>query len=384
MPLLQKECEESDWNLYRTKNLSCCGVVYAELHPEQLLPEELERLKMGRPAGVKNKKASPQLSEIAEALAFIGVAATKDFQPCNTHVSLADNFAVMFDGQMSAGYPIQEELSCYPNYDMLVKAIKKCGKSLALTELDSGRLSVKGDSLRAIVPCLPPDAWAGVQPDPALAVVDDRLKAAFACCGSLADEKATRVIEASVLLEANICSGTNGKCIMQYWHGVYLPPHLVIPKIFVNAVAKVKLPIVAFGWKADTSITVYFQGGSWIRTLLYADKWPDLTQILDQPNYPKDIPDKFYEGIEAVFEFSEHGTVILADNLVKSHSNEDVGAQYPVNGLQGGKTFVGEEIAIIAPFATQMDLTTYPDRAFFTGENMRGVIMSVVMGENNG
>ena len=237
---------------------------------------------MGRPKGSTNKpKENPTVSKLADALTFITGGGTKDFQPYMQHVNLQNNYAVMSDGMISSGYPIEEELNCIPNYELLLKALKKCGKSLNITELDSGRLSIKGEGLRAIIPCLDPQEWPEIAPDAPLAVIDDRIKHGFAMVAGLADENSDRVVTASLLLEANTVTATDSFSIMQFWHGIDLPPNLIIPKIFANAVIKSKYPITAFGWTFDRSITFYFEGGMWIKTQLYEDKWPEVGPLLD-------------------------------------------------------------------------------------------------------
>jgi hypothetical protein len=295
---------------YHKGQYGYCGLEYAKLYPQHLTPEALEQF-MGRTPGTKNKPRTPAIaSNLLEALNFISVAATKDIQPINTHVQLGEGFAIMYDGQITAGYPIEEELDCLPNYELFLKAIKKCGNSLALTQLDGDRLSVVGEKLKATIPCLDAGAASGTRPDPPVCVVDDRLKTAMAVCSVLASEQASRVLEASLLLKAYDCTGTNGASIIQFYHGFDLPPNLVVPCIFAKAVAKTKQPITAFGYSynADmqkfTSITFYFEGGMWIKTQLYQDEWPDIARIIDVPFQSFELPSGLFEGIEAVSDFN--------------------------------------------------------------------------------
>jgi hypothetical protein len=374
--------------LYRTKD-GCCGVVYAKMYPEQLLESELERF-MGRTLGSKNRpkdgtevkaqKDNQVISNIASALQFVGIVSGKDLSAYMEHVKLADGFAIMSNGQLSAGFPIEEDLDLIPNYNLLSKAIKKCGKSLSLTELDSGRLSVKGDNLRAIVPCLDPGSWPSVQADMPVATVGEPLRQALAVCGVLASENAERVFEASVLLEAYQCTSTNGNCVMQFWHGIDLPPALVVPKSFIQAITKAKGDLVAFGWTQDTSITFYFAGGAWIKTLLYADKWPEVSHIIDKPFEAVTVPKEFFNGVDAVTDFNENEYVTLSEGLVKSNESTNVGAQYDVKGLASDKVLSGKQLRLLEPFITAIDFNSYPDRIFFSGDSIRGVLMAILAG----
>jgi len=379
------------WESYRTKHNSDCGAAYAAMYPEQLLPKELERF-MGRPRGSTNKpkegeaapaaKTSKVVNALSEALAFISVAATKKLQPYNEFCEFTNGFVVMSDGQISAGYPVEEQLNSIPNFNLLQKAIKGCGKSISITELDEGRLSIVGEKLRVIVPCLPHDDFPEINKDAPIAVIDDRLKHAFVTCGAVADENGERLVECSLLLEANQCTATDGLVLIQYWHGIDLPPNLVIPKIFAKAVTKVKQPITAFGWTPEHSITFYFEGGAWIKTLLYQDKWPDISAIINVQSIPQNVLPGFFEGCLTVGEFNDDARVYISEEKVSSHRSLDIGAQYEVKSLtkECSKVFSYESIKIIAPHVKTIDLVSYADRAFFFGDNLRGVIISYAAG----
>src|SRR3990167_388351 len=236
-----------------------------------------------KPVTVAKPGKSSQASQLAEALAFVSVAGTKDDAPYKEHVILNNRVAIASDGQLTAGFPITEELACCPHLELLKSAIAKSGKTLAITELESGGLSIKGDKLRAVVPCIPftalPD-YAVLAPDQNIAPIDDRLKQAFSVCGVLVSEAAPEFIKASMLLEANQCTATNRATLIQYWHGVNLPPSLVVPKIFASAVCKQKSKLVGFGWTEGRSITFHFENGGWIKTLLYLDAYPNVAAII--------------------------------------------------------------------------------------------------------
>lgn len=338
---------------------------------------------MGRPKGSKNSGTTssvPAPNPMLEALNFISVAFDNPTQPYHDFVKFENGFAMLSNGIITAGFPIEEQLDCYPHFETLHKAVKKMGKSTSMTLLDTNRLSVKGDNLRVLVPCFGVSEYPELVPDSPIAVIDDRLKEAFKLCGSLVSEKADRVVEAALLLEANQCTGTNGAVLMQYWHGIDLPPAMVVPKLFAQAVSKVKQPITAFGWTYEKSITFYFEGGMWIKCLMYADAYPDIQGIVDKPSFPSDVLEGFFEGIATVGEFSDDGYVYFADNAVTTHRNDTDGAQYDVKGLQAGKQFDSKQLALIAPYVKTIDLTTYPERIFFFGDNMRGVAIGVVSG----
>ena len=335
--------------------------------------------KPGRPA------KPTQAEDLLEALAFVDVATANNF-PSSEYVHLSGKMAIGFNGQVSAGFPIVEELNVCPHLDKFKAALNRCGKSLVIGETPNGQISVKGDNLRALVPCMPASELHRMEPDAKLYPATDILKEAFKICATLASEAASRVVEASLLIDGPSITGTNGAAMLQYWLGFTMPPNVVIPKLFALAVAKQSKTIVGFGCDFDPaiqkarSLTVWFENGAWIKTACYADNWPSLSPILDVPSYPVPVNGQLFEAIEAVSHFNDAGTVVFVDGQVWSHDTDATGAQFPVVGLQGGKKFNGKLVKLIAPYVANIDLTTYSNKAFFTGGNELNPIRGAIMG----
>lgn len=334
---------------------------------------------------VTSQRITSPADQLIEALNFVTLAGTKNDAPYKEHVVLNNNFAICYDGQLTAGYPIVETLECCPHLSLLKSAITKCGAKLAISETESGALSILSNRLRATVPCLPfsemPD-FKFMSPDVNVHGIDDRIKEAFRVCGSVVSESATsRAFEAAVLLEANQCTATDGKVLMQYWHGVDLPPDLFLPKIFTAAVCKTKSPLVGFGYKKDVSVTFFFEDGSWIKTQVYNDKFPSesVAKILNVNCVPIDVPENLFDAIATVAEFAdgdEHA--MLSDGRVSSHYDTSLGADYEMPGLVGEICMASKYAKIVAPFTKQIDITTIENKMFIFGDNMRGVVVGIV------
>jgi hypothetical protein len=101
---------------------------------------------------------------------------------------------------------------------------------------------------------------------------------------------------------------------------------------------------------------------------------------LNVQTVPSDTVANLFEAIEAVAHFNEDGYVTFADGKIMSHDTDAVGAQYEVKGLDGGKKFNGKLIKTVAPYATKIDLTSYPDRAFFFGGTPENPVRGAIMG----
>lgn len=333
-------------------------------------------------------KVPAQAAALIEAINFVKIAAKdQELLKGSDHVRLLHKTAVCSNGQLSAGHPINEELTTCPHLGQLLTALMRCGKTLALTETDAGRLSVKGEKLRVLVPCLPAEDLPDVRPDNFIVGIDDRVKEALACCVVLSSENGERLIEASVLLGNGDCVGTNGAAMLNFWHGNELPPAMVLPSAFAKAVANTKQALKGFGASWDgfgklSSVTFYFEGGAWLKTQTYADEWPDIAGLFNTQVYYAPTPAGFLEAIEAVGNFEDEGDVYFMDGAMQSSLSADVGAQYEVPGLQGGKLSNSGLWKKVGPWVAGVDLTSHMDRTHFISEN--GLVRGIVMGKKRG
>lgn len=347
-------------------------------------PETAAPKKRGRKPGTKNAPA--QASNLIAALDFISPVKSEAYE-FSKYVALHEHMAVAYNNVLSAGHPIQEELTRAADLDKLKAALNKCGRSLTITETES-QISIKGDKLRALVPCLA-EPLAPMRPDDCVYSGDfDGLKEAFRVGGVMASENGDRPVEASLLLNPDTVTSTNGKAMVQYYHGIKeIPPGTVIPKTFAAAIAASKKKIVGIGaiWNGEfaTSFTLWFEGGAWLKTQCYEDRWPAIEHLLGTygPATVPVMPDLF-EAIGAVEPFTgdENNSIYFVDGAVQSHMDSEQGAVYEVKDLPEGKIFNAKLIKQVAPFCKYIDLTSLPDKATFFGGTTQNPIRGVLMG----
>jgi len=345
----------------------------------------------GKPARTSNPKKKPRKAAqgLYDALTFIEPA-TNDLVEYQEYVRLSNRWAVAFDGQLAMGYPIEEELSLCPHLGRLKTAIDKAGATISIAATDNGRLSVAGEKLRAVVPCLPPERYPPVMPDQNIAVLTGAINDGFQHVTALAKDEADRIVEASILLRANTMVGTNGSLILEYWHGIDLPPGLAIPQRAAKAIAKSPKACIGFGFDWGRSATFYFEGGAWLKTQLYDEAWPEIDGILNVEcfNYAP-LPDGFFDGLAAIEKFSEDKTCHFADDKLRStyasamnDSAQELvyGATYDIPGLVGKHAFSTDLLKLAKPAMANVDYVTHDDRAVFYNldANLRGVLMKKV------
>jgi hypothetical protein len=333
-----------------------------------------------------SKKAQSQAAaKLAEALNFVAPCYKDGGLPFQAHARVAGKWMTATDGTLTAGHPIEEEFAACPHIARFIDALNKAGKTLAITENDNGTLLLKGDKIRAVVPCIPGGDLPQVMPDPNIATIDDRIKEGFAKLLPLTVTEGDRVVEVSILVRANSMFSTNAYVLFEYWHGIDLPPGIVVPKSFAAAIASSTKKLTGFGFSAK-SVTFYFEDGAWYKSQIFEEEWPDIDKLFDFPQYPAPVPEGLFEAVKAIDSFSKDGAVHFHDEKLKTtyDNYQDIGspvygATYDVPGLQGGHSFTAKLLRLIEPVCAKLDYTSNEDRAFFFDDaNVRGTILKRV------
>ena len=323
-------------------------------------------------------KSEPNKSSLLTAIEFCSVVSEKLGAPYETHIGLRNNWAIAFNGIVAAGSPISEDITCYAHTMLLAEALSKCDDNFSLTQLDNGRLSIKSGKFKAVVPCLDPALMQTALPDPQIVGITNAFKEAVEAVGVLASENAQHILTASVLMNGPSVISTNRVMIMEFWHGLDLPPNVPLPKQFVAALAKQKKNLTGFGY-SNCSATFYFDDGCWLRTQLYNDEWPDVSSILNREANLWTIDTGFFKALDAIEPFSEDGNVYSELNLLRSHADEGVGASYECAGIPKGFVYPIKQLKIIKPFVKKIDwmASGIADSTYclvFQGDVSRGVI----------
>ena len=326
-------------------------------------------------------KKTTSSNRLLEAIQFLSSVTKDEGAPQETHILLNNRTATAFNGILAAGVLIEEDIYCAPHNDTLITALKKCSNNPYSIIQDGLKLTIKSGKFRAMVPCIDPSLLSFPIPDNICASIDDRLRDGLAILEVIKTDNAQRVVSQSVLLNGQSLIATDGKIIVEYWHGIDLPSGLAIPKAFIPAITKANKKLTGFGY-SNYSVTLYFEDNSWIRSQLYAEAWPSLNHLLDKPCNPVEVPKGLWEAVDAVEPFSEHGTVYFNKGLLQSHNDALKGATYEVEGLPEGPAYATKYLDIIQSIATKVDFCIKADNsngylAIFYGERTRGIMAGV-------
>lgn len=310
---------------------------------------------------------------LLQALKFISVAQKeKDvIAPYQNHCILTNGFVSASNSILSAGCKVQEDLECRPQTRVLINALSNCGDTLSITQLENARLSIKSGKFSTIVPCHAQEL-PKVKPDPQIALISDVLKTALSQVSHLAKDEAKTVLESAILLQAGTVIATTGFVILESWHGVDLPT-CVLPKVFVNAVCDCDTKLRGFGYSSN-SVTFWFEDDSWIKSQIYAERYPDVSKVLNANCEFKPLTEGFYDAIRMVEDFAEggkeKGIVVLSGKGVKCKE-----AFYEIEGLPDGFAFKIKQLKQVEKVVKQVCFVD--NKLYVFGDNIRGVIQGV-------
>lgn len=319
----------------------------------------------------KTEVVQKPAQSMLDAFKFISVAQKKTGD--NAHSVMDNGTLTATDGILSAGIIIQENITAYPHTHQMIAALLKCDAELVIAQIESDTLAVSSGDFKGLVPCEPPSGPNWV-PDPSCAVISDALKLSLLAAATFTLATTENPNHGAVLLQAGSCVGTDGYAIIEHWHGIDLPPGLLVPRASAMAVAKCKKTLTKFGF-SNSSVTFYFEDNSFIKTQLYNAKYPDYARLFVPHALAWDIPPKFFEAVAAINTFSENGTVYFENEIMLSREEEVDATTYKVTGLPDGLVFDCKLLARAKPWFKKAHFDPVAMKVYFYDDLCRGIIM---------
>jgi len=323
------------------------------------------------------KPSEKTSSRLLEVVRFLSLVSRDEGAPSETHILLKDKTATAFNGTLGAGAMIEEELYCAPHTKTFLNALAKCGENYSLTQVDQSKLSIKSGPFKATIPCIDPALLYFPTPDINVAPIDDKLKDALTLIEKIKPENGQRVITLSFLMNGASVIATDGKMLVEAWHGLNLPTNVPIPKAVIPVLLSSK-KLIGFGLSSSTA-TFYLEDNSFIRTQLYAESWPDISSVMERPSSPIAIPKDFFKGFDTVKDFSRNGFVYFKEGKLNSHPESEAGAEFEIPELKFGPVYSIKYLSIIKELAEKIDFYVPAERnsklLAFVGKNCRGILM---------
>ena len=331
--------------------------------------------KKHRARRAKTTAVNPAASLLA-ALKFVAVAQKKAGTVQQQFGVISGNWAAASNGVLTVATKVEEDLSACPHTYQLIDALSKVGEDLSITQLSPTSLAVVSGAFRALIPCVGFGDVGISGPDERCAVIDDRIKAAFEAVLPLATDGAQHAHLAAVLLQSGSAVATNGHVLAEYWHGIDLPP-MLIPKASAVAILKAGKALTGFGYSGP-SATFWFEDDSFIKTQLFAEKFPNYQPLFECEGLnPWPVPDEFYKAVRSIESFSRSGVVYFENGMLASNEQETEASTYKIEGLPEGMGFNAKYLLMVETSFKNVYFEESSNKAFFFGENVRGVIMGI-------
>lgn len=321
-------------------------------------------------------KSKPKVSEAAisllRGLEFVSVAQKKIGPVGLQFCKVGSGWIAASNEILTVGHPITEDLEACPHTYQFLDAVGEAARdsALSITQLSENALAVTSTAFRGLVPCVNPSEVQIPAPDPVAGQMGEPIKAALRAAASLVSEGGQFVAYCAVLLKAGTAVGSSGPSLIEYWHGYDLPEGLLIPKSAALAVSACTLPLTGFGF-SQSSLTFYFENGAFIKTQLYAERYPEYEQIFNVENptwWP--VPKEFFEGLKALEPFGK-GCAHFENETLYSDESKDLASSYKVEGLPGKMVFNTKQILSLKNYIEQVHFES-ENKILFKGENCRG------------
>jgi hypothetical protein len=328
----------------------------------------------------KRARKEKEKSQLEAALEFVKLIASGN--------EISDGYCRLYDGRVyynnrviSGGHPTGLDYSACPQIDKLLRAVKDMPTNTTVT-FDRDRIKIKYGRKEYAVPCIDGGLlpWAPITELQFEA--DDRFVEALVTAALPTKEGAQRVIEASVLVRPYTAVGTDGKYMVEAFHGVPFPVELCVPTVFVQTLKRIKKPVARVGY-SDVALTVQFEDESWITTQLYVEPTgvtgAKIDGILDGIQ-ATDLTVDFATGVIEAFEFDKEADArISGDKITVGEAGHDSFAYefdrpVQINNFACPVAQLHKVIGIIE----KVDASECPRRLRFTGDKCRGAIMGIV------
>lgn len=323
----------------------------------------------------KPQNVANSLATVLKALAPIqGKTGLLKEQFCN----ISYGWACASNDIVTIGVPIDMNLFACPHFVTFSKALTECeADDLSITQIDAETLVVNSGDMKARVPCVDPSRVEIPAPDPNIAVVGNGVKAALAACATVTDAEHQNPAFMGVLLQSGSTVGINGHIMLEYWHGVDLPPNLLIPKESATIIGKCKKNMNGFGF-SESSVTFWFDDGSFIKSQLLRADYPNYQSLF--PSYKLNtikLHKMFERGVKNIKNFAPEGNVYFFEGTLQTNVRTTDASTFKIEGLPEGMAFSVKYLLTMVPYMEEVYFQKEAKRAFVFTQNTRGVIMGI-------
>ena len=327
----------------------------------------------------KREKTVEEQPQLLKAVEFCSVAQKKGGDDTATHIRLNGNWAIAYNRELVAGHPINETISCCPESDKLLKALKKVKSTLSVTVDDEDQiLEINCDGSVVKIPTIQhAQVNAPTYAAPEFGLTPE-FKKSIKLLDKITKKSGDTIYEVTACLSNNSAMATDNEVVIEAWHGLQITPAepLVVGKPFLSAVAKCSKEPVSIG-STKEFVTVFYEDGSFISGFRYDQGWEDVFKpdvLFANCTEQEEISTKFLKALSFCLEFSDDGTVFTGTNTVNSDKTMSPAATVQVPGVASLICLNKAQIKFITDSCTGIKLDTEDKYVHVFGDGFRGVI----------
>lgn len=319
-----------------------------------------------------------------------GAVADKELIPALTHVHFYEGRVQGGNGKLSIDAPCDgaHDDITVPTVP-LINALRACGESPDISITDAGKLRIKNGKFRALLPLLDNKAYPASTLEGKVLTRDKTEIANFlTACNTLrafVGNDASRPWCNGIIFEGDRAYATNNVILASVpcpMHGAKfnIPSYAVDEVLRLVGTHNYNISEVLL---SDNAVSVAFMNGTWLRSNLFNDEWPDLDHILaaydysDLPVVPAGVADAV-DTTKHFVEDKKMPTVYFTGDSVNTGEG-DVQAVFECS-TDSEAAFRVEPLSQVLAAATNMDLSKHPKPVPFSNPEtgLTGVLVGVV------
>lgn len=302
-----------------------------------------------------------------------------------THCRIADDYVVATNGTIHAGHPLPTEgMHWCPNTHKLGTAVNQIKGTYDIIHDDNGHVTIRSGPRTRMLQCVNKASIPHIVPDPKHVAVSDTINDHFKTIAPLI-AGGDDLLCATVLLGPNHSLITDKMTFIECYHGLGLPGPVALTKNFLQVVNRVKHTITHLGLSmlhGQSSLTVWFENGAWLKTQLWGEQWPDLSAFMDGLDTAgcAPVPVEMVAAMDYIADdVQDNDVVYIHPSMLRTANDELSGSTVELaTGAVHIETVSCKRMIAILKLADRIDLNQQ-NRIVFVGENVRGAVAKIAV-----
>ena len=313
-----------------------------------------------------------------EALKFAARAVSRnDRVPGLQHFRIQAGRVTAFNGVLALSAPIAVSFDAAPLALPFLRALDACKSLVSITQESASKLIVRSGPFKAAVPCVSVKDVPAIRPEGIDVVAPAELLTTLAMLKPFICTDEQRRELCGILFAGESAYATNNVVLVERWLGTAFPYRLNVPDVLVDEALRIEEPPLRLQM-TDSSVTLHYADGSWMRSQTNPTPWPDVAGVLDRTwdarrvEIPRDLRDAcrtlaafagkdrrttFFRGVDVATTFED-----TLDTALVDVSAPDCGA------------YNTKYLSDVLSVADKIDFSAYPNAVSFSGDKLRGAL----------